>query len=361
MAASNAPVISPVRDAAPYPFDRLARIDRERAGALRRWARALPLRALALSGPDARTWLGAPLLVHSAPPGLAEAPVTAEPSPSVVLEHRNGRAGLTLEARVAVALVERTLGGEDAPPPATAGPLSDLERGVLAYALARLLGDSGWRLGASYAYAPAMIEALGDGPLVRWPLDVTLGAVRGALTLWLPADGAPAPAPIGARPSWVDVLPIAVRAVAGEATLEARAIAALAPGDVVIADRLDAERPILRAHEWEAATRRSGDGLVVESIRRGIPIRRGRKEGVIVTERSGVEAMGETPVTLALELARFELPLADVAALAPGEVIATGAAIGSHVTLRAGDRVIATAELVDVEGEIGVRIVAVTP
>lgn len=72
-----------------------------------------------------------------------------------------------------------------------------------------------------------------------------------------------------------------------------------------------------------------------------------------------LETAGDVPVELVVELARFELPLAELAGLAPGEVLATGRALGERVLLRAGERVVAVGELVEVEGEIGVRVLRV--
>jgi type III secretion protein Q len=65
---------------------------------------------------------------------------------------------------------------------------------------------------------------------------------------------------------------------------------------------------------------------------------------------------GDAPVELCVELARFVMPLEELASLRLGQVLFTGRAIGEHVTLRAGDRALARGELVDVEGELGVRI-----
>ena len=70
-----------------------------------------------------------------------------------------------------------------------------------------------------------------------------------------------------------------------------------------------------------------------------------------------VAAVGDAPVTLGLELASFELTVAELAALKPGEVVATGVPIGEAVRLRAGSKVIAIGELVEVEGEVGVRLI----
>ncbi len=67
--------------------------------------------------------------------------------------------------------------------------------------------------------------------------------------------------------------------------------------------------------------------------------------------------VGDAPVTLSLELASFELSVAELAALRPGEVVASGVPIGEAVRLRAGSTVVATGELVEVEGEVGVRLI----
>lgn len=71
-----------------------------------------------------------------------------------------------------------------------------------------------------------------------------------------------------------------------------------------------------------------------------------------------LRAAGDAPIDVVVELARVTMPLAELAALRPGEVLATGRALGERVTLRAGDRTIALGELVDVDGEIGVRILS---
>jgi flagellar motor switch/type III secretory pathway protein FliN len=69
--------------------------------------------------------------------------------------------------------------------------------------------------------------------------------------------------------------------------------------------------------------------------------------------------VADAPLELSVEIARFTLPLGEIATLCRGEVLITGKPVGQHVTLRAGSRAIAIAELVDVDGAIGVRIVDV--
>lgn len=64
----------------------------------------------------------------------------------------------------------------------------------------------------------------------------------------------------------------------------------------------------------------------------------------------------DTPIELCLELARFTLPLSELASLQPGDVLDTGRAVGTHVTLTAGGRAVALGELVEIEGDVGLRV-----
>jgi flagellar motor switch/type III secretory pathway protein FliN len=71
---------------------------------------------------------------------------------------------------------------------------------------------------------------------------------------------------------------------------------------------------------------------------------------------AALAVVGDAPVDLRVELARVALTLAELGELRPGEVIVTGRPLGAEVVLRAGERAVAMGELVDVEGELGVRI-----
>jgi type III secretion protein Q len=62
------------------------------------------------------------------------------------------------------------------------------------------------------------------------------------------------------------------------------------------------------------------------------------------------------PVELELELAKVRISLAELGSLQPGSVIGLRIGAGEPVTLRVGDRAVAVAELVDIEGEVGARI-----
>ena len=69
-----------------------------------------------------------------------------------------------------------------------------------------------------------------------------------------------------------------------------------------------------------------------------------------------VEAVGEVPVVVRVEIGVAEMRAREWAALGRGDVIALGRKIGEPVTLRVGGVAVAKGELVEIEGEVGVRI-----
>ncbi len=72
------------------------------------------------------------------------------------------------------------------------------------------------------------------------------------------------------------------------------------------------------------------------------------------------QAVGETPLVLRVEVGAVQLTAREWAALGPGDVIATGKRVGEAVVLRVGGAEVARGELVEIEGEVGVRIVSRT-
>ena len=64
----------------------------------------------------------------------------------------------------------------------------------------------------------------------------------------------------------------------------------------------------------------------------------------------------ELPVDVQVELATVRLTIAELGAIQPGGVVPLRIAPGEPVTLRIGDSAVAIAELVEIEGEIGARI-----
>lgn len=350
-----------------YPYDRWPRISRADAAAQRAQARGGPLAALAGGAASAGSWLGAEVRVDLAGPPRAHVAELGDPIVAVLLDEPLGaRAALVLDAAIASAIVDRTVGGDGDGLEAVLAPLRDVERGVLAYAIARwIAGRSSFVIAAVLTSAPALAAHLGDVELVRWPLAVRIGAARGGASLLVPRALEPSTRRV-VLPSWAGSLPIEQIVEAGIAVLSSREIASLERGDVVIPDRssLTIDRGAL-AGAVSITTRRARRAFTAELVRgelriTGVELRspsaRGAREVTMKDPEAVLDAMGDTPVTLTLELARFTLPLEEIAALAPGEIVRAGVAIGERVTLRAGDRVVASGELVDVDGEVGVRI-----
>lgn len=73
------------------------------------------------------------------------------------------------------------------------------------------------------------------------------------------------------------------------------------------------------------------------------------------------QAVLDAPLVVRVELGMVSLKAREWAALKPGDVLETGRRIAEPVVLRAGGRQIARGELVNIEGELGVRITEVFP
>src|SRR5690606_1262721 len=70
------------------------------------------------------------------------------------------------------------------------------------------------------------------------------------------------------------------------------------------------------------------------------------------------ELMPALPVDVEVELTRLRMTLAQLAQVRPGHVLPLRIDPGEPVVLRVGERAIARAELVDIEGELGARILS---
>lgn len=69
-----------------------------------------------------------------------------------------------------------------------------------------------------------------------------------------------------------------------------------------------------------------------------------------------VEAVGEVPVVVRVEIGAATMTAREWSALRAGDVVTLGSQVGAAVTLRVSGRAVAEGDLVDVDGEIGVRI-----
>jgi flagellar motor switch/type III secretory pathway protein FliN len=71
-----------------------------------------------------------------------------------------------------------------------------------------------------------------------------------------------------------------------------------------------------------------------------------------------VTTVGDALVSVRVELANAVMPARDWAALGPGAIVMLGQRVGEPVVIRVGGIPVARGDLVDVDGEVGVRIVA---
>ena len=75
-----------------------------------------------------------------------------------------------------------------------------------------------------------------------------------------------------------------------------------------------------------------------------------------VERPAGVERLADVAIVVVAELGRTTVTGREVAAWCPGAVVALGRPLGGPVDLLAGGRLLARGELVDVDGEVGVRV-----
>jgi flagellar motor switch/type III secretory pathway protein FliN len=71
-----------------------------------------------------------------------------------------------------------------------------------------------------------------------------------------------------------------------------------------------------------------------------------------------IEAVGDVPVVVRVEVGAARMTAREWAALGVGDVIGLAHKIAEPVTLRVGGVSVAKGELVDIEGEVGVRILS---
>lgn len=67
------------------------------------------------------------------------------------------------------------------------------------------------------------------------------------------------------------------------------------------------------------------------------------------------------PLDVEVELTRLRVTLAELSQLKPGALFPLRIGVSDPVTLRVGDRAVARAELVDIDGEVGARVLSLLP
>lgn len=342
----------------PFPYGQLRRVSRREAAlesALARWAAAAPERADHLGG----LLGGAPrlTLVSARRDGLG-ARAGGDPHGAVV-EVRAGAAAAWVIAPAGLvrAAAQRLLGGPaELPAPR---PLGAAERAIAALLVAAALADAGiaaeaWPLaelpdpaaraaaGAELCCAEVAIEVAEAAPAGG-------GAARGRGAPGVHRASAVALVPAALllrvpprRAASVSVaLPIAV----ARCDLPRRAAAALAVRDVITVD--------------------PGLALIVGRGQVGLRAAPGAMAATVATSYvpRPVTPVGEDDdarLELSVELGTTLLSVRRLADLAVGEVIPLGRPLAGPYDLRLAGQRIGHGELVDVDGELGVRILSLT-
>lgn len=156
----------------------------------------------------------------------------------------------------------------------------------------------------------------------------------------------------------VSKLGVAFLARMGKAQLTAREIMELERGDVLVLGGMSlANGEVtgalrLRSSLAELAGELTPNGF---QLTRALLRRRPATELPMNTKD---DATCILPIELEIELARVQLPVGDLAAIRPGAVIPLRINPADPVLIRIGDRVLAKAELVEIDGEVGARILS---
>lgn len=293
--------------------------------------------------------------------GARVEPVGVAPVPDDALAlpiRRDGLPGrLCVPAPLAARWVDRAISGRELFAPVRA--LGPAERGVLIALLAPLLDPSGW----SFALGAA-------APLPQPGVVLRVQAAGGGGGVWLQASGA-GRAPHSER---ARELTVEVRVRLAATTISTQALVDLAAGDVVVFDGVTAEwlatgEPAdvrLAAGAFRADARLDADGglTVARGWRPSSPTAHTtRKDVTMDAEKTDPAAatLAAAPVEVVAELGRITLRGDEVLGLAPGVVLGLRVDRASAVSLRIAGEPWVEGELVNVEGELGVRVTRLVP
>lgn len=305
---------------APFPWSALPRVDRRAAALLRKVPGTF---AAVLEGPALEARL-------------------ADPSAGVVRIQTHGVRGfVVVPGTVARRIAQAMLGGPEeilAP-----RPLTDVEKALLVARVATMVdGDvEGCDLGG-----PQVPGTMGGKALV---VDMAVGVGTAAMVLPIEVSVRPtrlALADLGGV-GWLDATETGVAVVVARARLGAAEVAGLAVRDVVVAERVG------RRGEAELAVARG-------RYRAALVPGTGR-----VTVLAGYErwTMDETladdaSLDVAVAVGDLRMSVRSLLELRTGQVLELGKPVGTEVELRLGARVIGRGELVDVDGQVGVRVLS---
>jgi type III secretion protein Q len=303
-------------------------------------ARATGAQAAAAAARSLAALLGRDVRIEGRPVPAVPAVRASVARVALELPALPAQAALEVEPALVVRLVDLLAGGAGACEGATA--LTPLEAAALELFVLAALEGACSVAAVEEALAPRLARVA--SPDVPAPLaveiDVAAGEVTGRARLLVPLAGVRAPRGVPAAGP-ARALGIAASLRSGTAPLLPGELDALGPGDVVVVDpAAGGAEDLVLPGGLRARGRRDGDGTF-------------RVEEIAMTERHL-----QLPIALEVELARVEIPLAELARLEPGAAIPLPIDRRGLVTLRSGERAVARGELVELDGAIGVRILS---
>jgi type III secretion system YscQ/HrcQ family protein len=346
-----------------FPLDRLPRLLRAQLEAAGSLLRHVPL----YPGPywsDTCAALGGPvrLTVEECYARPAREWLTETRGTAVRLAGPAGRWALVvMEPQLAVRMCRRALGLDEEELRAPR-PLTVAEEGALEWLVGALVEGAARPVGV---LSPASLEQLGaqlggESWLLVAQARVEGPAGGGWARLVAPDSLRHAAAPartagLYERRGRLEDAQVVLRLELGRTALKRADFAQLATGDVVVFDRIGVRDPrggpvTLRLGRGGFAARLDGEALTIRD-----PFRLNLGAS-IMDETSSDQLLGELPVEVVCELGRVTMSGRELVELRPGAVIPVGRPLAGPVDLTVGGRVVARGELVDVEGEIGVRI-----
>lgn len=370
------------REVTDFPWERLPAVARSDAAAMRRIRTALGRAADPAALAEAlSSVLGASVgIVVRSVSSSVEAP---EPGRSIYLETPGASVTVAIEPDAAFAsfLLGRLLRREPHIVDANA-ELSAPIRGALAALAVEVARRARC---ADEMLATRSERFAGRGPSIR--ASITVDELLYGLTVWA-SEGAN-PATVSFRPTVLDDLgdlPVSVPLVAAESLASRREAFDFEPDDVWMpgegwfaktetSEAATAARHLLRrgvlaapSSERGVAVGHSEDGkivllgTVVALAADAEDPRRGGDDRTMSEPKDALDAaILDSPVVVRVEIGTVSFTAREWAALRPGDVVETGLRLAEPVVLRVAGREVARGELVNVEGELGVRIRELVP
>jgi type III secretion system YscQ/HrcQ family protein len=235
------------------------------------------------------------------------------------------------------------------------------EKGVLLYVVAAALDARGlerWRVDGTITDPEPLAALWPTESVLEQRAQVRLGAVSGQVRLCFSEPAWPVSWPPGSLAAvWPEVsarlsrISVRARVIAGSARVATRDLAALAPRDVVLLQRFGPQPT-----DVFLCVGPGGFSSTLDAQAGTLTISHPYEQGDSMSALPDESLVGDLPVELTCQLAHLTLSARELCELAPGAVLPLGRPVGTTAVLCAGGRTIARGELVDVEGELGLRV-----